>query len=129
MYAEETRGILVIAEPQFSPEHSRLDESLFVFTYQITIVNRAESPVQLVSRHWLITDGTGSLREVRGEGVIGQQPIINPGATFEYSSFSPIATPTGNMRGSYQMKIVPSGEIFSARIPLFFLRHLASPIQ
>ncbi|MBU6375456.1 MAG: Co2+/Mg2+ efflux protein ApaG [Bdellovibrionales bacterium] len=129
MYAEETQGVLIIAEPKFLEQESRPEESLYVFAYTITISNRSSETVQLVSRHWLITDGLGSTREVRGEGVIGQQPVIPPGEAFEYSSFSPIATPTGNMRGSYTMKLVSSGQTFNARIPLFFLRQLTETVH
>jgi len=124
MYAEQTRGIRVIAEPKFLAEESKPQESLYVFAYTITLTNVGTEPVQLLSRHWIITDGTGSVREVKGDGVIGQQPVLEPGASFEYSSFSPIATPMGNMRGSYLMKALNSGQSFQARIPLFFLRDL-----
>ena len=129
MYAEETQSVLIIAEPKFLEQESRPEESLYVFAYTITISNRGSEAVQLLSRHWLITDGLGSLREVRGEGVIGQQPVIAPGEAFQYSSFSPIATPTGNMRGSYTMKLVSSGQTFTARIPLFFLRQLTETVH
>jgi ApaG protein len=124
MYLEETNGIRVLAEPKFLPEESRPQEALYVFAYTITLTNHGTEPVQLLSRHWIITDGTGSVREVKGEGVIGKQPVLEPGASFQYSSFSPIATPTGNMRGSYEMKGLSSGGSFRARIPLFFLRDL-----
>ncbi|NDD90797.1 Co2+/Mg2+ efflux protein ApaG [bacterium] len=129
MYAEETQSVLIIAEPKFLEQESRPEESLYVFAYTITISNRGSEAVQLLSRHWLITDGLGSTREVRGEGVIGQQPVIAPGEAFQYSSFSPIATPTGNMRGSYTMKLVSSGQTFTARIPLFFLRQLTETVH
>ncbi len=129
MYVEETRGIQVVAEPQYVPEQSRPEQSLYVFAYTITISNRGAEPVQLLSRHWIITDGTGSAREVKGEGVIGQQPIIPPGEGYQYSSFSPIATPTGNMRGSYTMKVLETGETFSVRVPLFFLRDLSATVH
>jgi ApaG protein len=124
MYMEETRGIRVIAEPTFLREESRPEEALYVFAYKITLMNTGEERIQLLSRHWIITDGTGGIREVKGEGVIGQQPVLDPGSTYEYSSFSPIPTPTGNMRGSYLMKSLSSGETFQAKIPLFFLRDL-----
>lgn len=125
MYAEQTRGIRVIAEPKFLAEESKPRESLYVFAYTIRLFNAGDEPVQLLSRHWIITDGTGIVREVRGEGVIGKQPVLEPGSSYEYSSFSPIATPTGNMRGSYEFKALRTGESFQVRIPLFFLRDLA----
>jgi len=129
MYVEETRGIQVVAEPQYLADQSRPEQSLYVFAYTITISNRGTEPVQLLSRHWLITDGTGSAREVKGEGVVGQQPIIQPGEGYQYSSFSPIATPTGNMRGSYMMKVLETGEMFNVRVPLFFLRDLSATVH
>lgn len=129
MYVEETRKILVVAEPQYLPEQSRPEQSLYVYAYTVTISNRGPEAVQLLSRHWLITDGTGSTREVKGEGVIGQQPVLQPGESYQYSSFSPIATPTGNMRGSYTMKVLPSEETFQARIPLFFLREVGAVVH
>ncbi len=124
MYMENTRGLRVIAEPTFLREESKPEEALYIFAYKIMLENTGNESVQLLSRHWIITDGTGGVREVKGDGVVGQQPVLEPGATYEYSSFSPIATPTGNMRGSYRMKVLSSGETFEARIPLFFLRDL-----
>jgi ApaG protein len=129
MYVEETRGIQVVAEPQYLADQSRPEQSLYVFAYTITISNRGSEAVQLLSRHWLITDGTGSTREVKGEGVVGQQPVLQPGEGYQYSSFSPIATPTGNMRGSYTMKVLETGETFSAKVPLFFLRDLSATVH
>jgi ApaG protein len=129
MYVEETRGVQIVAEPQYIPEQSRPEQSLYVFAYTITISNRGTEPVQLLSRHWIIIDGTGSAREVKGEGVVGEQPIIPPGEGYQYSSFSPIATPTGKMRGSYTMKVVATGETFNARVPLFFLRDLGPMVH
>lgn len=124
MYIEETRGIRVIAEPRYLPEESDPDQSLYVFGYTITIANRGKETVQLLSRYWLITDATGSTREVRGEGVLGEQPILASGGSHQYSSFSPLATPLGNMRGHYRMRSLETGEEFVAKIPLFFLRNL-----
>jgi ApaG protein len=124
MYVEETRGLRVIAEPSYLREESKPDEALYLFAYKITLQNTGTETLQLLSRHWIITDGTGGVREVKGEGVVGNQPILEPGSIFEYTSFSPIPTPIGNMRGSYRMKVLASGETFDARIPLFFLRDL-----
>lgn len=125
MYVEETRGVRVLAEPKYLPEESQPDAGIFVFSYTITLANLGTEPVQLLSRHWIITDGSGIVREVKGEGVIGEQPVIAPGASYQYSSFSPMPTAVGNMRGSYLMKVVSSGEQFHAKIPLFFLRDLS----
>jgi ApaG protein len=124
MYTEETRGIRVIVEPSYLREESRPQEGLYLFAYKVTLVNTGSEMIQLLSRHWIITDANGQTREVQGEGVIGQQPVLGPGVTYEYSSFSPLPTPMGKMRGSYLMKNLTSGETFKARIPLFFLRDL-----
>ena len=125
MYVEETRGVRVLAEPKFLREESEPEAGIFVFAYTITLANLGTEPVQLLSRHWIITDGGGIVREVKGEGVIGEQPVIAPGGSYQYSSFSPMPTPMVNMRGSYLMKVVSTGEQFQARIPLFFLRDLS----
>ena len=124
MYIEETRGVRVMAEPKFLPEESEPDAGIFVFAYTITLANVGTEAVQLLSRHWIITDGGGIVREVKGDGVIGEQPVIEPGASYQYSSYSPMPTPVGNMRGSYLMRQVATGETFQAKIPLFFLRDL-----
>ena len=124
MYREQTRNFLVEVEPQFLPERSSAQAGYFYFSYRVRITNQGESPAKLLSRHWIITDGHGEVQEVRGDGVVGQQPRIEPGQSFEYTSFCPLPTPTGNMRGSYLL-VEDSGTEFSARIPLFFLRDLA----
>ncbi len=121
MYSETTQGILIEAQPQFVADESKPDEGYYYFSYKIRITNRGEKPAQLISRHWIIKDGTGDSREVRGDGVIGKQPLLEPGQSFEYTSFCPLPTPTGNMRGSYLM-VDATGESFEAKIPLFFLR-------
>jgi ApaG protein len=129
MYAEETHGILVVAEPQYLEGESRPEESLFGFSYKITLAKRGTESVQLVSRHWVITDGKGTVREVKGEGVVGQQPVLKPGESFQYSSFSTLPTPTGNMRGSYDFKNTKDGSMLRVRIPLFFLRDFSEMIH
>ena len=91
MYVEETRGVRILAEPKYLIEESEPNAGIFVFAYTITLLNQGAEPVQLLSRYWIITDGAGGVREVRGEGVIGQQPVLEPGAQYQYSSFSPIA--------------------------------------
>ncbi len=121
MYVETTEDIEVTVKPFYVPEQSDPKEPFFLFGYTVTIANRGVSKVQLLTRHWIITDGSAKVEEVRGDGVVGKQPVLEPGETFEYTSACPLRTPTGNMRGSYLMVI---GERrFSARIPLFFLRH------
>jgi len=123
MYREITQGVQIDVKPTYSPEQSRPGEGYFFFSYTIRITNLRPVPTRLLSRHWIITDGHGQTQEVGGPGVVGEQPVIPPGATYQYSSFCPLPTPTGNMRGTYEM-VDESGEPFSARIPLFFLRDL-----
>lgn len=100
---------------QSDPAHDR-----YVFAYTITITNTGDAAVQLLSRHWVITDAADKVQEVRGKGVVGEQPHLRPGESFEYTSGSAIATPVGTMRGSYQM-IADDGTQFEAPIPEFTL--------
>ena len=123
MYTELTQGIEVVVTPEFLPEHSRPDVPYYFFAYHVRITNRGEKPVQLISRHWIIRDGMGRNDEVRGPGVVGLQPILEIGQSFEYSSSCPLPTPTGSMRGAYQM-VDAEGARFEAKIPLFFLRDM-----
>lgn len=123
MYRELTQGIQVEANPCFVPEESKPEQSYYVFTYRIKITNLGDVPVQLLSRHWIITDGHGKVHEVKGPGVIGAQPKLFLGQDFEYSSFCPLPTPTGSMRGTYKMVDADHKE-FEVRIPLFFLRDM-----
>jgi ApaG protein len=120
-YREITQGIEVLVLPEYLPAESRPEESRFIFAYHVTIANHGETEVQLISRHWIITDGHGAVHEVKGPGVIGQQPRLKAGEKYEYSSFCPLPTPTGNMRGTYQM-VNDRGAQFDVKIPLFFLR-------
>jgi ApaG protein len=123
MYREITQGIEVAVTPEYLPEQSSPEALQFIFAYHITITNRGETEVQLISRHWIITDGAGVVHEVKGEGVVGEQPKLKPGQSHQYSSFCPLPTPTGNMRGTFQM-VNHLGAKFDVRIPLFFLRDL-----
>jgi ApaG protein len=115
-----TEGVRVQVEARYSAEHSQPGERWF-FLYTITVANEGDEPVQLVSRHWVITDGTGNVEEVRGLGVVGEQPLLEPGAAFEYTSGCPLATPFGSMEGSYQM-VTDAGRRFDAVIAAFELR-------
>ncbi len=124
MYRETTDGVLIEVNPSYLREHSDPTQGLFVFTYEVTISNESRVPVKLVSRHWVIRDGDGTEREVAGEGVVGEKPHLIPGGSFTYSSFCPLPTPTGSMRGTYRM-VRDDGTEFEAKIPLFFLRDLA----
>jgi ApaG protein len=121
MYREITQGIEIEVRPEYRPEESRPEQHVFIFAYHITITNRSELPVQLISRHWIITDGMGAAHEVKGEGVVGEQPKLAPGQSHSYSSYCPLPTRTGNMRGTFQM-VNDLGASFDVRIPLFFLR-------
>lgn len=127
-YAETTGQIVVRVEPRYVPEHSMPEHERYVFLYTVHIENTGSTPVQLMSRHWVITDGRGHTEHVKGPGVIGQQPVIQPGQTYSYSSFCPLPTPTGNMRGRYFMIDQPTGltpKEFEVTIPLFFLRDVS----
>ncbi len=121
-----TQGIQIEVHTRYVPEQSDKASNYFFFSYQIRIHNNSEQPVQLLSRHWIITDGRGRVEEVKGPGVVGQQPMIAPGGEFEYESFCPLGTPTGVMRGTYQMLVVANGELFNADIPQFFLSEPSS---
>ncbi len=108
------------AEVNYIDAESNPDSSYFFFAYKIKITNRGNAPAQLMSRHWVITDGTGHVEEVRGAGVVGAQPKIMPGQSFEYESACPLTTSSGSMRGCYQM-LNQEGQTFDAEIPEFFL--------
>jgi len=112
--------IEVIVLPEYIPEQSGLDEDRYVFAYHITIHNQGRVAAQLVSRHWLISDANDQVDEVRGEGVVGEQPLIAPGGEHHYSSFCILETPVGIMQGSYQM-VAEDGTAFEAEIPAFTL--------
>lgn len=124
MYRAVTQEIQIDAYPEFVREESRPEASYYFFSYRICIKNLGAKPAQLLARHWVITDGKGMVREVVGDGVVGKQPRLNPGDEFEYTSFCPLPTPTGNMRGSYEM-VDSEGNKFTVKIPLFFLRDLS----
>jgi ApaG protein len=121
MYEQETAGVVVRVAPEFMPEESAPDEGRFVWSYTIEIENRSPDPVQLVSRFWRITDENGLTQEVRGPGVIGQQPVIGPGQSFRYTSAAPLAAPSGVMLGAYSMQRVENGEAFDIAVPAFAL--------
>ncbi len=120
MVAEKKYEVTVSSQTQYIPEQSDEQNSRFVFAYTITIRNNGNLPAQLISRHWIITDGRNQVQEVRGLGVVGAQPLLKPGESFEYTSGTAIATPVGTMRGSYQM-VAEDGTQFDAPIPEFTL--------
>ena len=120
--AHDTPKYLIQIETssEFVAEQSDPDEDRYVFAYRIRIHNAGSAPARLISRHWVITDANGKVQEVRGEGVVGEQPMIAPGEVYEYSSGSSIPTAVGTMRGSYQMR-GEDGFAFDALIPEFLL--------
>lgn len=119
-YRATTRGIEVSVTPRFLPERSSDTENYYFWAYTIGIVNQGTATVQLKTRHWRITDGNGRLQEVRGPGVVGEEPVLRPGEAFEYTSGVPLQTPSGFMRGSYGM-VSEDGELFDIEVPAFSL--------
>ena len=119
-YAATTRDITVSVLPYFLEDQSVPDAGHYVWAYHVRIQNDGTDIVQLLTRHWIITDSQGHVHEVRGEGVIGKQPVLRPGEAFEYASGTPLATPSGIMMGTYQMQ-GPGGEMFDIEIPAFSL--------
>jgi len=120
MAEQDKYHISVAAQPQFLDEQSDVEAGRFVFSYTISIRNTGSVAAQLISRHWIITDGEGKVQEVRGLGVVGNQPFLKPGESFEYTSGCALATPVGTMRGSYQMT-AEDGTQFEAPIAEFTL--------
>lgn len=120
MFRETTSGITVIVEPRFLEDQSQPAESRYVWAYRVRIENHGGETVQLLNRHWRIVDAQGRVREVKGPGVVGQQPVLAPGAAHEYESGCPLPTPSGFMHGSYEMARA-DGSRFEARIPMFSL--------
>jgi len=110
----------VAVQVRYLPDQSDEADNRYVFAYTITVTNRGEHPVQLLSRHWVITDANQHVQEVKGKGVVGEQPVIKPGQSFEYSSGSVLATQVGTMSGSYRMQMVEGGE-FDVAVPQFVL--------
>ena len=120
MYRAVTRDIQVTVTPQYLADKSSPDQDRYFWAYTIEIKNLGDVTVQLKTRHWKITDGLGHVQEVRGPGVVGEQPVLKPGERCEYTSGVPLNTPTGLMAGSYQM-VADNGERFDAEVPAFSL--------
>jgi len=120
MRPENPYNIAVDVETSYIEEQSAPEVNRFVFAYTITIRNIGESAAKLLTRHWIINDGNGNVQEVHGEGVVGEQPYLKPGESFQYTSGTVIETPVGSMEGSYQM-ITDDGVPFDADIPAFTL--------
>jgi ApaG protein len=119
-YELETRRIRVAVKPAYLDDQSSPEDDRYVWSYTVTIENRGSEPVQLLSRTWNIVDGSGRMQEISGPGVVGAQPVIGPGESFQYTSGCPLETASGSMSGRYQM-MSASGESFEAEIPAFLL--------
>lgn len=119
-YETVTRGVRVQVKPAYLDDQSDPEEGRFLWSYTVVIENLGAETVQLISRYWHITDAIGRIQEVRGPGVVGAQPVIEPGKSFEYTSGCPLPTASGAMMGRYQMRSA-SGEAFEAEIPAFLL--------
>lgn len=117
---DDSHSIGIAVDTQFVPEQSDPDRKRYVFAYTITIHNRGGVPAKLMTRHWIITDAGGQVQEVRGDGVVGEQPYLRPGDSFRYTSGAVLETPVGTMQGSYQM-LGDDGRRFEAPIPVFRL--------
>jgi ApaG protein len=120
MYQSTTRDIRVTVRPEFLEEQSRPDEAYFVWAYTIMVENLGAETVTLKTRYWKITDSGGRVQEVRGAGVVGEQPTLQPGQSFQYTSGCPLTTASGFMAGAYQMETA-AGEAFNVEIPAFSL--------
>ena len=119
-YSQTTRSLTVTVEPTFLEDQSSPAEGQYVWAYRVRIENNGVHTVQLLRRHWRITDALGRMKEVKGPGVVGEQPVLRPGDAYEYTSGTPLTTPSGIMSGSYQMES-ESGEHFDIVIPAFSL--------
>ena len=119
-YTANTRGIAVSVEPAYLEAKSSPDRSEYFWTYRVIIENQGRETVQLLSRHWMISNARGELNEVKGPGVVGEQPVLQPGESYEYTSGAPLNTPSGMMGGAYQMES-ESGARFDIEIPTFSL--------
>ncbi len=116
-----TRNVRIQVRSEYVPERSAPPRHQWFFAYRIRIANEGTETIQLLTRHWVITNAQGHVEEIKGEGVVGEQPVIEPGHAFEYTSGCPLTTPFGSMRGEYQM-INRDGEQFDVTIPAFVLR-------
>ena len=115
-----TRDIRIRVQARFVPQRSRPEDGLWFFAYHVELENIGDETVKLLSRHWIITDGEARVEEVRGPGVVGEQPVLEPGDTFDYTSACPLPTEFGTMHGSYQM-VTQEGDRFDATIAPFSL--------
>jgi ApaG protein len=128
MYSQTTRDIRITVEPYFLDDQSSPSDDHYVWAYHVKIENVSDRRVQLINRHWRITDANGRMQEVRGAGVVGEQPVLEPGESFEYTSGTPLATPSGIMVGRYEMESA-AGERFEVDVPAFSLDSPHQPVQ
>ncbi len=128
MYSSITRSVRVTVNPIYLDEQSAPEENHYIWAYQVEIENLGQDVVQLLTRHWQITDSLGRMQEVRGAGVVGEQPILKPGERFRYTSGTPLPTPSGIMAGTYGMETA-SGEHFDVEIPAFSLDSPHQPVN
>ena len=128
MYSSITRSVRVTVNPVYLDEQSTPEENHYIWAYQVEIENLGQDVVQLLTRHWQITDSLGRMQEVRGAGVVGEQPILKPGERFRYTSGTPLPTPSGIMAGTYGMESA-SGEHFDVEIPAFSLDSPHQPVN
>jgi ApaG protein len=128
MYTQTTRQITITVMPTYLDDQSSPEESHYVWKYHIRIENHGDDTVQLRNRYWRITDSMGRVQEVRGAGVVGEQPVLRPGETYEYTSGTPLPTPSGIMVGTYQMES-QSGEKFDVGVPAFSLDSPYQPVK
>jgi len=120
MFERKTKDVVVRVEPDFLPEQSSPAEGRFIWAYTVEIENQSDTDLQVVERFWQIADSHGMVQEVRGEGVVGEKPVVRPGETFRYTSGAPLSAPSGMMLGTYSMK-APNGDQFAVDIPPFAL--------
>lgn len=128
MYEAVTQGVRVSVTPHYLDDQSAPSDNHYVWAYSITILNESDRVVQLLNRYWRITDANGASQEVRGPGVVGEQPVLNPGECFEYTSGTPLSTPSGIMVGTYEM-VDQAGASFEVAVPAFSLDSPHQPIQ
>lgn len=120
-FTEVTRDVRVTVRASFLADQSEPERGHYVWAYRVSIANEGRQTVQLLRRSWCITDAQGRTQRVHGEGVVGEQPVLDPGESFEYTSGTPLATPSGFMRGAYHMVMAATGEAFDVAIPGFSL--------
>lgn len=120
MYTRVTRDIEITVHPEFLPERSDVEEGHWFWAYTVEIANQGLTSIQVTHRHWKITDANGHMEEVRGPGIVGEQPVLKPGEVFRYTSGCPLPTPSGFMVGTYRC-VAEGGDVFDAEIPMFSL--------